>query len=214
MSIDSIALVTIVGMALGTYMTRAGGFWLVSRLTPSRFLTSTLQYLPGTMLIAPVAPELAKGGADRIVASYFHRPDYVAIWKPDAGAYWGHRSRLVVEIGGACRCGYITISWKEQHMIARTWHGVDPASMANEYMNYLNRTGLPDYRGTDGNRGVQVLRRIEGDDAHFLLITLWESFEAIRKFAGDERERARYFPEDEAFLKEMEPKVTHCEVMG
>ena len=100
MSIDSIALVTIVGMALGTYMTRAGGFWLVSRLTPSRFLTSTLQYLPGTMLIAPVAPELAKGGADRIVASYFHRPDYVAIWKPDAGAYWGHRSRLVVEIGG------------------------------------------------------------------------------------------------------------------
>lgn len=62
MSIDSIALVTILGMALGTYITRAGGFWLVSRLTPSRFLTSTLQYLPGTMLIALVAPELAKGG--------------------------------------------------------------------------------------------------------------------------------------------------------
>lgn len=62
MAVDAIALITIIGMALGTYLTRVGGFWLVDRLTPSRFLASTLEYLPGTLLIALVAPELAKGG--------------------------------------------------------------------------------------------------------------------------------------------------------
>jgi heme-degrading monooxygenase HmoA len=98
-------------------------------------------------------------------------------------------------------------------MIARTWHGVVPAGKADEYFDYLKRTGVPDLRGTPGNRGVYVLRRLEGDRAHFLLISLWESREAIRAFAGDDIERARYYPEDRAFLLELEPRVTHYETL-
>jgi len=99
-------------------------------------------------------------------------------------------------------------------MIARFWHGAVPASKAEAYQRYLEATGLPDYRATPGNRGVSVLRRMEGDVAHFLLMTLWESTAAIRAFAGEDFERARYYPEDADFLLELEPRVVHYEVIG
>ena len=99
-------------------------------------------------------------------------------------------------------------------MIARIWHGVTPAAMADEYCDYLNKTGLPDYRATPGNRGAYLLRRIEGERAHFLALTFWESEEAIRGFAGQEIEKARYYPEDARFLLEMEKLVQHYEVIG
>ena len=98
-------------------------------------------------------------------------------------------------------------------MIARTWHGVTHASKANEYLDYLKRTGVDEYEKTEGNRGVYVLQRIEGDRAHFLLLTLWESEDAIKRFAGPEIEKAKYYPEDEQFLLELEPNVTHYAVL-
>lgn len=99
-------------------------------------------------------------------------------------------------------------------MIARTWHGRVPAAKADAYYAFLQRTGLADYRATPGNRGVLVLRSIEGDVAHFRLITFWDSYDAIRRFAGDDYERARYYDEDEDFLLEKEPKVAHEEVVS
>ena len=98
-------------------------------------------------------------------------------------------------------------------MIARTWHGRVPVEKADTYHEYLLRTGVGDYADTPGNRGVHVLRRVEGEVAHFLLITFWESWEAIRRFAGEDYERARYYPEDDDFLLEREPFVTHYEVL-
>jgi heme-degrading monooxygenase HmoA len=99
-------------------------------------------------------------------------------------------------------------------MIARTWHGRVPAARADDYHGYLLRTGVPELQSTPGNRGVYVLRRREGQEAHFLLISLWESLDAIRRFAGPDLERARYYPEDEDFLLELEPLVTHYEVLS
>jgi heme-degrading monooxygenase HmoA len=98
-------------------------------------------------------------------------------------------------------------------MIARTWHGITDAAKANDYLDYLNKTGVPEYRATQGNLGVYVLRRIEGNKAHFLLLTLWESEDAIKRFAGSNMEKARYYPEDEQFLLELEPTATHYEVV-
>jgi heme-degrading monooxygenase HmoA len=97
-------------------------------------------------------------------------------------------------------------------MIARTWHGAVPDAKADAYETYLRLTGLPDYEATPGNRGVYVLRRSAGGVTDFLLLTLWESYEAIRAFAGDDLERARYYPEDAGYLLELEPAVTHYEV--
>ncbi len=98
-------------------------------------------------------------------------------------------------------------------MIARIWHGVTAAEKADEYLDYLNETGVPDYRETEGNRGVYVLRRIEGDRAHFLTVSFWGSIEEIKSFAGPDPEKARYYPEDEEFLQEFEPVVKHYDVV-
>lgn len=98
-------------------------------------------------------------------------------------------------------------------MIARTWHGRVPAEQAEAYHRYLLATGLPDYAATPGNRGVQVLRRTEGAVTHYLLITWWDSLDAVRAFAGPEVETARYYPADDEFLLEREPRVTHYEVL-
>ena len=99
-------------------------------------------------------------------------------------------------------------------MIARTWHGVVPAARGDAYADYLSRTGVPDLAATSGNRGVYVLRRLDGGNVHFLLISLWDSLESIRAFAGDDMERARYYPEDHDFLLELEPRVTHYDVVS
>ncbi|MEP6993611.1 MAG: antibiotic biosynthesis monooxygenase [Acidobacteriota bacterium] len=97
-------------------------------------------------------------------------------------------------------------------MIARLWHGAVPAAKGDAYMRYLEKTGIPDTKATPGNRGVYVFRRREGDAEHFLFTSLWESREAIGAFAGPDVEKARYYPEDAAFLLEVEPNVTHYEV--
>lgn len=98
-------------------------------------------------------------------------------------------------------------------MIARTWHGVVSREQADAYHEYLLRTGVPELQATPGNRGVYVLQRLEGPHAHFLLISLWDSLDVIRAFAGDDVERARYYPEDAVYLLELEPTVTHYEVL-
>ena len=97
-------------------------------------------------------------------------------------------------------------------MIARTWAGATRAADADAYLDYLHATGLAAYRATPGNRGVLALRRIEGDRAEFLLLTLWESEEAIRRFAGDDIGQAVFYPEDDRFLVARDDRVTHYEV--
>ncbi len=97
-------------------------------------------------------------------------------------------------------------------MIARIWRGRTKAEHAREYTEYMRRTGVTAQRGVPGNRGSLILRRVDGDEAEFLVFSLWESIDAIRAFAGDEAERAVYFPEDERFLLELEPNVHHFEV--
>lgn len=98
-------------------------------------------------------------------------------------------------------------------MIARTWHGRVPTGKADAYQSFLERVAVPDYESTPGNRGVLLLRRADGDVTHFVFVTLWDSIEAIRRFAGEDPERARYYPEDDDFLLEKEELVTHAEVV-
>jgi heme-degrading monooxygenase HmoA len=98
-------------------------------------------------------------------------------------------------------------------VIARTWHGRVPTAKADAYEAYLQRTGLADYAATPGNRGLLALRRTEGDVTHFVLTSLWDSVEAIQRFAGNDYARARYYDEDDDFLLEREPLVTHYDVI-
>lgn len=98
-------------------------------------------------------------------------------------------------------------------MIARIWHGVTPKTKADEYVEFLHKTGVKDYRATEGNLGVYVLLRFEGDEAHFLTLTFWDSVDSIKKFAGEDYEKARYYPEDKDYLLAFEEKVSHYDVV-
>jgi heme-degrading monooxygenase HmoA len=98
-------------------------------------------------------------------------------------------------------------------MIARTWWGATKAQDAGAYLEYLHQTGFAEYRKAAGNRGVLGLRRITGDQAEFLLISLWDSTDDVRQFAGEDMEKAVFYPEDERFLVMRDEHVTHYEVV-
>jgi hypothetical protein len=97
-------------------------------------------------------------------------------------------------------------------MVTRIWHGSTPAAKSDEYLNLMRTVAIPDYRSTLGNMGAYALRRIDDDTAHFLMVTFWESEDAIRAFAGDDISRAKYYDFDKDFLIELEPCSTHYEM--
>ena len=102
---------------------------------------------------------------------------------------------------------------KEDHMIARFWHGITPLTKADDYAEYVKKTGIRDLQATPGNKGAFLFRRQVDDQCEFLVISAWESMAAIRRFSGDDVEKARYYPEDSDYLLELEPHVTHYEIV-
>ena len=98
-------------------------------------------------------------------------------------------------------------------MIARLWFGSTREEDADAYVAYLERTGVAAHRATPGNRGSLVLRRRRDGKAEFVVLSLWQSEEAIDRFAG-EGGPAVYFPEDERFLVEKRDEVDHYEIVA
>ena len=97
--------------------------------------------------------------------------------------------------------------------IARLWRGATAANDVDAYLAYLHETGITEYRQTPGNCGVFVLRRICGGRAEFALLTLWESEQAVRRFAGDDVGKAVFYPDDDRFLIARDERVDHYEVV-
>ena len=97
-------------------------------------------------------------------------------------------------------------------MIARIWRGRTRAEALTEYAGYIGKSGFDGLRRNEENRGAMVLAREDGNEAEFLVVSLWDSMDDIRSFAGDDTEKAVYYPEDDRFLLEMEPTVRHYQV--
>ena len=97
-------------------------------------------------------------------------------------------------------------------MIARIWHGAVPAAKMQEYLSLMRNVALPDYLATPGNRGAWCLTRTEGNLTHFEMLTFWQDIEAIKRFAGDDHSKAKYYDFDSNFLLEKEPYVRHFDV--
>jgi heme-degrading monooxygenase HmoA len=98
-------------------------------------------------------------------------------------------------------------------MIARIWRGFTRESDKDTYFAYLQETGLKEYASIPGNRGVWALRRVADGMCEFTLMSLWDSMEAIKAFAGPDPEKAVFYPEDDKFLIERGPRVQHYEVL-
>jgi heme-degrading monooxygenase HmoA len=94
-------------------------------------------------------------------------------------------------------------------VIARIWRGAVHGRDGEAYTRYMEATGVPRYAATPGNRGVWMLRRDVGERTEFVMFTLWDSFDAIKAFAGDDYATAVFYPEDDRFLVERDLEATH-----
>ena len=96
--------------------------------------------------------------------------------------------------------------------IMRLWHGKVAIEKAVEYENFMISRAAPDYSSVDGLLKLYFQRRNEKETAHFLLVTIWDSMESVEKFAGENPEKAKYYPEDDSFLLEKEETSALYEV--
>jgi heme-degrading monooxygenase HmoA len=102
-------------------------------------------------------------------------------------------------------------------MIARTWRGVTRTTDSDRYAKYVEDTGLRAYSETPGNLGALLLRRPVGDaneaNTEFLVVSFWDSMDAVKRFAGAVPEKAVFYPEDDQYLVRRDLSVDHFEVV-
>jgi len=96
--------------------------------------------------------------------------------------------------------------------IARIWHGRTPAAKGDEYRQYLFDVGVKKIASLPGNRGVQMMVRKTADEAEFMIISYWDSVEAIKGYAGPTYEHVHDLPRDNEFLIDKETLVRHFEL--
>jgi len=99
-------------------------------------------------------------------------------------------------------------------MIVRRWRGAVARADAEAYAAYVDETGIAAYAATPGNQGAWLLRRDASDLVEIVTLSHWESMDAIRASAGDDVERAVFYPEDDRWLVERDERVTHHAVVA
>ena len=99
-------------------------------------------------------------------------------------------------------------------MIARIWEGKTKLEDFESYSSFMKERAIPDYQNTEGFIKLSFLRRIEDDTVCFKLITYWKNLEVIKNFAGDDFEKAKYYPEDKNYLLDFPKNVIHYEVFA
>jgi hypothetical protein len=94
--------------------------------------------------------------------------------------------------------------------ILREWRAEIHRATSAAYVDYVRGTGLAQYRRTPGNLGAVIAVR-DIDEARSEVVTLswWTTLDAIRAFAGEPPDRARYFPEDSKYLLTRPDHVLH-----
>jgi heme-degrading monooxygenase HmoA len=98
-------------------------------------------------------------------------------------------------------------------MIGRLWRGWTAPENADAYVQHLTDTVLPGIHGVQGHRGAYLLRRDADDSVEFVTLTLWESLDAIREFAGDDVEAAVVPPRAQELLSDYDRRSTHYEIV-
>lgn len=98
-------------------------------------------------------------------------------------------------------------------MIIREWRGRAMTSRSGVYVEHFNNKVLPQLKHLPGFAGAHLCRRPRGDFVELLVLTRWESYEAIREFAGPDIDTAVVEPEAAAALSDYDPVVQHYEVL-
>ena len=94
-------------------------------------------------------------------------------------------------------------------MITRLWHGYTKPQDADTYHQLLLTKILPGIHRIAGYKGSYLLRRDCGEEVEFITLTLWESLDAIREFAGPDYERSVVPPEAAELLSRHDERSVH-----
>lgn len=97
-------------------------------------------------------------------------------------------------------------------MIARHWRGWTEVQNADAYEDLLRNTVLPALRGIEGYRGGYVLRSNGAQESEFVVVNLFDSIEAVKRFAGPDYTVAVFEPEARMLLSKVEPVAMHYDV--
>ena len=98
-------------------------------------------------------------------------------------------------------------------MIARIWRGQATIENADAYRRHVTHSVFPSLARLRGHRGAYLLQRETAGRIEFLAVTLWESIEAVRAFAGKDVESAVVEPEAKAVLADFDSFVRHYDVV-
>ncbi|MEJ3404152.1 hypothetical protein WDJ51_05370 [Rathayibacter sp. YIM 133350] len=97
--------------------------------------------------------------------------------------------------------------------VLRSWTGWIRRADREPYREYLERTGLKEYRATPGNLGAVLLYRdVDEDRTEVRTLSLWSSQADIAAFAGERIEEAVFYPEDDRYLIERQTTVEYFDV--
>ena len=96
-------------------------------------------------------------------------------------------------------------------IVAREWRGRVAPARADEYHQYL-LGGVAKIRSIPGSLGVEVMRRNEAGAVEYVVISYWESREAIKAYAGQDIEKPHHLPKDRELLLELPTRVLHYDV--
>lgn len=97
-------------------------------------------------------------------------------------------------------------------MIARTWRGRATAENAGAYVRHFTDNVLPELKKLAGNRGAWLLQRESDGRIDFLAVTLWQSRDAIKAFAGNDIGDAHVEPQARAVLADFDTFANHYDV--
>jgi heme-degrading monooxygenase HmoA len=98
-------------------------------------------------------------------------------------------------------------------MIGRLWHGWTIHENADAYEALLRREVLPGIHRVPGYHGAYLLRRDAGPEVEFVTMTLFESWDAVREFAGADFEAAVVPPAARALLARFDARSVHYDVL-
>ncbi|HEY6304582.1 MAG TPA: YciI-like protein [Terriglobales bacterium] len=102
---------------------------------------------------------------------------------------------------------------KDKPMVLRMWRGRATVEKSGEYVDHVTKKVFPALHAIEGHRGAYLLQRAVDDAIEFVVLTLWESMQAVRRFAGVKPEKAVVGPEARAVLTAFDESVTHFEVV-
>lgn len=97
-------------------------------------------------------------------------------------------------------------------MIARVWKAIATSEHVADYQHHFEHSVSPELKTIEGFRGAYILRRALNGNVEITVMTLWESMDAIRKFAGENMEQAVVEPAAQAVLESFDRTVIHYEV--